>query len=188
MTETPNPDIVDPDTLVGQLPPLRRAVLALGSNLGERFANLQGAVHCLADSPEIQIVAVSPVYETVPVGGPPQAGEFLNAVVLADTTLSSARLLDRVRAIEEAFGRERSEPAAPRTLDIDIIALGQRRFASAELTLPHPRAHQRPFVLRPWLDVDPAAEIPGHGQVADLLASLDAAGVRRRDDLRLDQP
>ena len=188
MTQTPKLDIADADTLAGRPPPLRRAVLSLGSNLGERFVSLQGAVDWLADSPKIQIAAVSPVYETAPVGGPPEAGDFLNAVVVIDTTLSSSGLLDRIRAVEEAFGRERSEPAAPRTLDIDVIVLGQRRSTSAELTLPHPRAHQRPFVLRPWLDVDPAAEIPGYGRVADLLASLDGAGVRRRDDLQLDRP
>ena len=186
MTETPNPYLVDADTLGGQLPPLRRAVLALGSNLGQRLASLQGAVHCLADTPGVRVVATSPVYETAPVGGPADAGDFLNAVVVIDTTLSSSRLLARVRAIEDAFGRERGAPGAPRTLDIDILVLGQRRSDSADLTLPHPRAHERAFVLRPWSDVDPDAELPGHGRVTDVLAALDGSGVRRRDDLALD--
>ena len=187
MTETPNPHIVDADTLGGQLLPLRRAVLALGSNRGQRFASLQGAVNSLADTPGVHVVATSPVYETVPVGGPADAGDFLNAVVVVETTLSSARLLDRVHAIEDAFGRERGAPSAPRTLDIDILVLGQRRSDSAELTLPHRRAHERAFVLRPWCDVEPDAEIPGHGRVTDLLAALDGSGVRRRDDLSLDR-
>lgn len=185
MTETPNPYLVDADTLVGRLPE-RRAVLALGGNLGERFATLQGAVRSLADSAQIAVVAVSPVYETAPVGGPSGASHYLNAVVLVDTTLSAPGLLDRTRAIEEAFGRERGEPGAPRTLDVDIVVLGDERLASVDLTVPHPRAHERAFVLRPWRDVDAGAQIPGHGRVADLLEQLDQSGVSRRDDLVLD--
>jgi 2-amino-4-hydroxy-6-hydroxymethyldihydropteridine diphosphokinase len=186
MRETPNPHlVVDADTL-GSLPSVRAGVLALGSNLGDRFANLQGALHSLADTPHVHLVAVSPVYETTPVGGPADAPDFLNAVVTLDTTLRSAQLLDRLHAIEEAFGRIRAARNDPRTLDLDLITLGSRRVSTDELTLPHPRASQRPFVLQPWLDIDPAADIPGEGAVADLLAKLGTDGLRQRSDLRLD--
>ena len=95
MTETPNPNIVDTDTLTGEMHPIRRSVLALGSNLGERRASLQGAVNSLADTPEVWVTAVSPVYETRPVDAPEGSKDFLNAVVLIDTTLSARTLLDR---------------------------------------------------------------------------------------------
>ncbi|MDP9443117.1 MAG: 2-amino-4-hydroxy-6-hydroxymethyldihydropteridine diphosphokinase [Actinomycetota bacterium] len=189
MTETPNPYIVDADTLTGELHPIRRGVLALGSNLGDRFATLQGAVAALADTPQVHVVAASPVYETAPVDSPPGARDFLNAVLLVDTTLSAHRLMERCLAVEDAFARERGAARnAPRTLDVDLLVLGDRQAERDDLTLPHPRAHERAFVLRPWLDVDPEAEIPGQGRVADLLGKLDGEGVRRRDDLVLERP
>ena len=116
MTETPNPHIIDSDTLTGEMRPIRRAVLSLGSNLGERLTSIQGAVNALADTPDVWVTGVSPVYETAPVDCPPGSEDFLNAVVLADTTLAASRLLDRALAIEDAFSRERSEVRnAPRT-------------------------------------------------------------------------
>jgi 2-amino-4-hydroxy-6-hydroxymethyldihydropteridine diphosphokinase len=166
--------------------PIRRAVLALGSNLGERLASLQGAVNALADTPDVWITAVSPVYETEPVDCPPDAKNFLNAVVLIDTTLAASRLMDRALAIEDAFERERSEVKnAPRTLDVDLIVVGDRRSDEDFLRLPHPRAAERAFVLRPWLDLEPEAEIPDHGTVADLLEKTDQGGMKLRDDLEL---
>ena len=186
MTETPNPNIVDADTLTGEMRPIRRAVLALGSNLGERFNSLQGALNALADTPDVWITSVSPVYETEPVDCPPDAKTFLNAVVLIDTTLAASRLMDRALAIEDAFERERSEVKnAPRTLDVDLIVVGDRRSDEEFLRLPHPRAGERAFVLRPWLDIDPEAEIPDRGPVADLLESTDQSGMKLRDDLVL---
>jgi 2-amino-4-hydroxy-6-hydroxymethyldihydropteridine diphosphokinase len=186
VTETPNPNIVDADTLTGEMRPIRRAVLALGSNLGERLASLQGAVNALADTPDVWITAVSPVYETEPVDCPPDAKNFLNAVVLIDTTLAASRLMDRALAIEDAFERERSEVRnAPRTLDVDLIVVGDRRSDEDFLRLPHPRAAERAFVLRPWLDLEPEAEIPEHGTVADLLEKTDQGGMKLRDDLEL---
>ena len=104
MTETPNPHIIDADTLTGEMHPIRRVVVAVGSNKGDRLANLQGAVDSLADTPEVWVTGVSPVYETEPVDCPPGAPTFLNAVVLFDSTLSAMTLLDRVLAIEDAFG------------------------------------------------------------------------------------
>jgi 2-amino-4-hydroxy-6-hydroxymethyldihydropteridine diphosphokinase len=186
VTETPNPYIVDADTMTGDIRPIRQAVLALGSNLGERFRTLQGAVHTFADTPDVTVVAVSPVYESAPVDAPDGSPPFLNAVVLADTTLPLHTVLDRCRAVEAAFGRERpANRNAPRTLDVDLIVLGERVAEDPDAVVPHPRAHERAFVLRPWLDVDPDAVIPGRGAARDLLARVDQSGLRRRDDLTL---
>jgi 2-amino-4-hydroxy-6-hydroxymethyldihydropteridine diphosphokinase len=187
VTETPNPHIVDADTLTGEMRPIRQLVVSLGSNLGERFDNLQGAVRALADTPEVWVTGVSPIYETAPVDAPDGSDNFLNAIILADTTLAATRLLDRAQAIEDAFDRQRSEVKnSPRTLDVDLIVLGDRRSDDDVLRLPHPRAAERAFVLRPWLDIDPEAELLGHGPVADLLAAVGEDGVARRDDLSLE--
>lgn len=187
MTETPNPNIVDADTLTGEMRPIRQLVVSLGSNLGERLDNLQGAVRALADTPEVWVTGVSPVYETAPVDAPEGSDNFLNAIVLADTTLAATRLMDRALAIEDAYDRQRSEVKnAPRTLDVDLIVLGDRRSDEDALRLPHPRAAERAFVLRPWLDLDPSAELLGAGPVADLLAAVGEDGVERRDDLVLE--
>lgn len=186
MTETPNPHIVDTDTLTGEMHPIRRCVVALGSNLGERMASLQGAVEALADTPEVWLTSVSPVYETAPVDSPPGSRPYLNAVVLFDSTLSAARLLDRAMAIEDAFHRERGEVQnAPRTLDVDLIVVGDRRSDEESLRLPHPRAAERAFVLQPWFDVESDAVIPGHGSVAELLEGVDRSGLKLREDLVL---
>ncbi len=189
MTETPNPHIIDADTLTGEMRPIRRTVVSLGSNLGDRFANLQGAVDALADTPEVWITNVSAVYESEPIGAPEGSDTFLNAVVLFDTTLSAARLIDRMHAIEDAFGREREGIVnAPRTLDVDLIVVGDRRSNEDWLRLPHPRAAERAFVLQPWYDLEPDAEIPDHGRVADLLGATGDQGLQRRDDLVLANP
>lgn len=168
----------------------RRTVLSLGSNLGERMEHLQGAVDALFDAHGLTPVALSPVYETAPVGGPEQQGAFLNAIVVADSTLGPDLLLERTRNVELAFHRERAERWGPRTLDVDIIAYGDEVRDSPELTLPHPRAHERAFVLRPWVDVEPEAAIPKKGSARALLDSADVAGqrMRRRDDLVLRVP
>ena len=187
MTETPNPNIIDADTLTGEMRPIRRVVIGLGSNLGESFGNLQGAVDALADTPDVWITGVSPVYESEPVGCPPGSPNFLNAVVLVDTTLSAHRLLDRALAIEDAYDRDRSHGTnAPRTLDVDLIVVGDRRSDTDVLKLPHPQAHERAFVLQPWLDLEPDAEIPDVGTVALLLEKVGTEGLTRRDDLVLE--
>jgi 2-amino-4-hydroxy-6-hydroxymethyldihydropteridine diphosphokinase len=186
VTETPNPNIVDADTLTGEMHPIRRAVLSLGSNLGERLASIQGAVNALADTPDVWITEVSPIYETEPFDAPEGSEKFLNAVVLLDTTLAATRLLDRAHAIEDAFGRERTgQPNAPRTLDVDLIVVGDRRGHDDALLLPHPRAAERAFVLQPWYDVEPDAVIPDTGAVADLLEKVDRSGLTKRDDIAL---
>ncbi|WP_067138560.1 2-amino-4-hydroxy-6-hydroxymethyldihydropteridine diphosphokinase [Microtetraspora malaysiensis] len=164
-----------------------RVVLALGSNLGRRMDNLQGALDALFDAPGLTFVAVSPVYETDPVGGPDQ-GPYLNAVVVAESMLDARTLLERAQGVENAFGRVRLVRNGPRTLDVDLIMVNGIVSNDPELTLPHPRAHERAFVLVPWSRADPDATIPGHGAVADLLAGLDQTGVRPREDLSLEPP
>ncbi len=187
MTETPNPHIVDADTLTGEMHPIRRSVLAIGSNLGDRLGSLQGAVNSLADTPEVWLTAVSPVYETEPVGAPEGSKNFLNAVIMIDTTLSARTLLDRALAIEDAFGRERTGvKGEPRTLDVDLIVVGDRRANDEDLKLPHPQAHDRAFVLAPWHDVEPDAEIPDFGPVAKLLEQVGDQGITKREDLSLE--
>ncbi len=185
MTESPTPYVLDADTMTGGMRPIRQAVISIGSNLGDRLNRLQGAVSALEDTPEVQVVSVSSVYETQPVGAPEGSGPVLNAVVLIDTTLTVHTLLDRAHAIEDAFGRERSEPGAPRTLDVDLVVVGDRVADDETLTLPHPRAHERAFVLLPWLEIDPEGEIPGQGFVADLVGDVDTTGVVRREDLEI---
>jgi 2-amino-4-hydroxy-6-hydroxymethyldihydropteridine diphosphokinase len=184
---SPNPNIVDADTLTGELRPIRRAALALGSNLGERLELLQAAVDSLTESPEIFPVAVSPVYETEPVGGPRDAPAYLNAVLVVDTTLSARSLMERAQAVEDAFGRTREERWGPRTLDVDVLALGDTVVADADLEVPHPRLGTRAFVLAPWADVDPDFVVPGGGRVAELRDAVGDEGVRRVDD-RLELP
>ena len=153
-------------------------VLALGSNLGDRQDILQGAVDAIVGLPGVRVTAVSPVYETVPVGGPAQP-DYLNAIVLADAARPARELLDRLHEIEAAFDRVRVVRWGPRTLDIDVVDFGGERSDDPELTLPHPRAHERAFVLGPWRDVDPDAALPGRGPVAELLAEADRSGLRR---------
>ena len=156
----------------------RQAVLALGSNLGDRQDILQGGVDAIAGIEGVRLTGVSPVYETVPVGGPPQP-DYLNAVVLAEVTIPSLDLLDRLHEVEAAFDRVRLVRWGPRTIDIDIITVAGEHSDDPDLTLPHPRAHERAFVLGPWHDVDPDAVLPGRGPVADLLAHTDQTGIRR---------
>ena len=156
----------------------KSAVIALGSNLGDRGDILQGAVHAIAGIEGVSLLAVSPVYETVPVGGPPQP-DYLNAVAVVRIRISVRELLARLHEVEAAFDRLRLVRWGPRTLDLDIITVAGERSDDPELTLPHPRAHERAFVLTPWHDVDPTAELPGHGPVAALLDGIDQAGIRR---------
>ncbi|MEU8824425.1 2-amino-4-hydroxy-6-hydroxymethyldihydropteridine diphosphokinase [Streptomyces sp. NPDC048636] len=167
----------------------KRAVISLGSNLGNRLETLQGAVDALEDTPGLRVKAVSPVYETDPWGVEPGTqATYFNAVVLVKTTLPPSSLLERGHAIEEAFERVRDERWGPRTLDVDIVSYQDVVSDDPVLTLPHPRAHQRAFVLVPWNDVDPQAEFPGRGAVSGLLTEVGRDGVRVRTDLELRLP
>ncbi|HVF05641.1 MAG TPA: 2-amino-4-hydroxy-6-hydroxymethyldihydropteridine diphosphokinase [Frankiaceae bacterium] len=162
---------------------MTRAVLSLGANLGDRLATMQAAVDALAA--RVTVVAVSPVYETEPVGGVVQP-DFLNAVVLVDTDLPPRELLTLALEVEHAAGRARGERWGPRTLDVDLVVYGDVTSGDPAVTLPHPRAHERAFVLRPWLDVDPHAALP-QGRAADLLREA-SGGVRRAAGLALRVP
>jgi len=150
------------------------AVLSVGSNLGDRLAHLRLAVEVL------EPYAVSPVYETAPVGGVEQ-GDFLNAVLLCDLDATAA--WHRAQRAEAAAERRREVRWGPRTLDVDVVLADGP--VPEDLVVPHPRAHERAFVLLPWAAVDQQAVLPGRGAVAELLGALDATGVRRRDDLVL---
>lgn len=161
--------------------PVRRPVaLALGSNLGDSATVLQAAVDDLAALPGLRLGAVSAVYRTAPVGGPEQP-DYLNAVVVGETTLDPLALLTATQGVERAHHRVRDVRWGPRTLDVDVIALGDEVVDEPTLQVPHPRAHERAFVLVPWTDADPAAVIPGRGPVADLVAGVDRTGVTRTD-------
>jgi 2-amino-4-hydroxy-6-hydroxymethyldihydropteridine diphosphokinase len=163
---------------------VRRVAFGLGANLGDRVAALQGAVDLIA--PRLADAAVSSVYDTAPVGGPEQP-DYANAVLVGDTDLEPRQLLDLAHDAETAWQRTRDVRWGPRTLDVDVLVVGDVTQDDPELTLPHPRAHERAFVLVPWAEVDPAAVLPDGRAVRDLLAALDVApdAVRRRDDVSL---
>jgi len=161
------------------------AVVALGANLGDRGETISAAVADLARLPMTEVTAVADTIESValtPSGPDPSAPPYLNSVVLLSTRLAPTVLLDFLHAIEERHGRPRRTADQPRwqdrTLDLDLIAYGEVRSDSLELTLPHPRAAERDFVLGPWLSVDPDAVLPGHGRVDQLLAALREGGER----------
>jgi 2-amino-4-hydroxy-6-hydroxymethyldihydropteridine diphosphokinase len=163
---------------------MARAFLGLGSNLGDRSALLAEAVDRLV---AVGRRAVSPLYETEPVGGPEQ-GRYLNLVVELDTDLSPRQLLAVCGRLEAAADRVRDERWGPRTLDVDIVAYAGVVSDDPQLTLPHPRAHERAFVLAPWYDVEPEAEWPGRGAIAGLLDAVTREGVAPRKDLELHLP
>jgi 2-amino-4-hydroxy-6-hydroxymethyldihydropteridine diphosphokinase len=172
----------DPESRAG---PVRRAYLGIGSNLGDRAAFLQGAVDGLGAADGVAVVAVSRVYETVPVGGPPQP-DYLNAVVAVDTTLPPRGLLELARRLENAAGRERRERWGPRTLDIDVLIVGDERIDEPDLIVPHPRLRDRHFVLLPLRDLDPdRPEVTG---VMSGTAAPPASTGVRRSGVRLTVP
>ncbi|MET3719533.1 2-amino-4-hydroxy-6-hydroxymethyldihydropteridine diphosphokinase [Arthrobacter sp. UYEF21] len=146
-----------------------KAVLALGSNLGERNDTLAEAVADLVDPPEVRLLAVSPVVQTKAVGGPDGQPDFLNMVLTVDTILSPAGLLKHCQAVENKHLRVREVHWGPRTLDVDIITYGDVTSGDPDLTLPHPLAAERAFVLYPWSLIEPAATLGGE-RIAELAA------------------
>lgn len=153
-----------------------RVALSIGANLGDRLAALQYAVDTLGEVGTV--VAVSDVYETDPVGGPQQP-EYYNAVVVLDTQAEPLDVLAAAHRAEQGRGRTREVRWGPRTLDVDVLAYGQEVSQDPVLTLPHPRALERAFVLVPWAQVDPAFALPDGRTVADVAATVPADGIRQ---------
>ena len=154
---------------------MTRTFVGLGSNLGDREGTLRAAVGRLRGLPETGVVRVSTLRDTEPVGYREQP-RFLNGVVELETTLPPRALLVALLELEEAFGRDRGTvpPQGPRTLDLDLLLYGQDRIDEPGLQVPHPRLHERRFVLVPLAELDPALEVPGKGPVETLLAKLDS--------------
>ena len=148
-----------------------KAVIALGANLGNPQENIDLAVALLKEATEL--TALSSMYVTKPVGGPAQP-DYINAVALAESDLPAADFLSMLHGIEAALGRERTEHWGPRTIDLDLIQYGGLLSKADELMLPHPRAHERRFVLEPWFEIEPDAILLTHGSIKELLEQLPA--------------
>lgn len=146
-----------------------RAVIALGANLEDPEAAVELAITLLRQSSDL--VARSSLYSTKPMGGPPQP-DYVNAVCIIDSDLPAQDLLGLLNGIEKSMGRIRVERWGPRIIDLDLITYGNVVNDDSELTLPHPRAHERGFVLQPWLEIDPDAALAPYGRVSDILAQL----------------
>ncbi|GAB5603734.1 2-amino-4-hydroxy-6-hydroxymethyldihydropteridine diphosphokinase [Thermus sp. FJN-A] len=154
-----------------------KAYVGLGSNLGDRAAYLLSGLSALSRLPRTRLLRLSPVYETEPVG-PPQP-TYLNLVAEVETRLPPRAFLEALLRIEEGLGRERKERWGPRTIDLDLLLYGERVVREEGLEVPHPRLHERPFVLVPLCDLVPQGRHPVLGRTfADLLAALDQRGVR----------
>ena len=146
-----------------------KAVIALGSNLGNRELNIDSAIAELVKI--VEITHLSTNHETDPVGGPEQP-KYLNAIAIAETELEPEELLIAMLEIENKLGRKREVHWGPRTLDLDLIVFGDEVIDSEILVLPHPHAHERRFVLEPWLEIEPDAYIPGIGKVESILQQI----------------
>ena len=164
---------------IGQSVSYSRAVsatLGLGSNLGDRLVNLRRAVDLLQRVPEIRVVRSSRVYETKPIG--PAQPDFLNAVVQVETTLAPRALLDACRTVEDGMGRERAERWGPRVIDVDVLTYGREVVDEPGLVIPHPRMHERAFVMVPLFELDADPALPGGRTARDIrFRSEQLAGV-----------
>lgn len=153
---------------------MTRAVVAMGANLGDRAETIGAALDRLGSTDGVTVVVVSTLVETVairPDGPDDSHPDYLNGVAIVDTTLSAPALLAVLHDIEDDYGRTRTERWGDRTLDLDLIVFGDL-VEESNLVVPHPRAHERSFVLGPWLEIDPDGAIPGRGAVRDLLAAV----------------
>lgn len=143
-----------------------KVVIALGSNLGNRHDFIDSAIKAIKGS--VEVSRISSFIETDPVGGPEQ-GRYLNGVLIGETTLSPEDLMKELLEIESELGRVRTVINGPRTIDLDLIDYAGVELNSDLLTLPHPRAHERAFVLLPWLEIEPEAQLPGHASVREIV-------------------
>lgn len=150
-----------------------KAVIALGANLGDPRKQISLAIDSIRDL--IQVAAVSSLHETEPVGVPDQQPNYINAVLIGDSQDTPSGLMSALLEIENSLGRVRSFANAARTIDIDLVDFGGQFLASDFLTLPHPRAHERNFVLRPWFEIDPDGILAGHGPIRALLSGNNLA-------------
>jgi len=151
---------------------------ALGANIGDPRRQLEAAIEQLKNLPDTDFVLVPGFYRSAPLGYVDQA-DFLNAVAELDTSLAPGPLLEHLHEIEKCHGRERSFANAPRTLDLDLLLYGDRTMNTPGLTLPHPRMHERAFVLQPLLELDSEISIPGKGKASGLLAACGAQKIER---------
>lgn len=156
------------------------AFIGIGSNLDEPRVHVRAAFDELDLLPLCHVSGRSSLYRSAPIGGPPQP-DYVNAVARLETSLAADDLLAALLAIETRHGRSRAEPNAPRTLDLDLLLYDSATLISRGLRLPHPRMHERRFVLAPLLEVDPEAQIPGHGPVARLIEHCASQGLERID-------
>jgi 2-amino-4-hydroxy-6-hydroxymethyldihydropteridine diphosphokinase len=147
-----------------------KAFIGLGANLGDPEAQVRRALAALAELPGTRLLAASSLYRSAPVGVIAQP-DFINAVAAAETTLTARALLEALLAAERRFGRRRDFPGAPRTLDLDLLLYGDRVIAEPGLVVPHPRMHERAFVLAPLAEIAPDVAIPGKGRAGALLAA-----------------
>ena len=147
-----------------------KVVIALGANLGEPGAQVVRAIEEIRKL--LNVITVSSLYETAPFGVPDSQPNYINAVLTGETDKKPMDLMNALLEVENSLGRTHSFQNAARLIDIDIIDLGGLFMESESLTLPHPRAHERRFVLEPWLEIDPSAHLPGRGPVSELLAAL----------------
>ena len=156
------------------------AFIALGANLENPVRQVQQAISELAGIEQTRVLAVSSLYRTAPVGYSDQP-DFINAVATLQTGLSPHELLDALHVIERRHGRQRSVRNAPRTLDLDLLMYGTRVVREENLTLPHPRLHERAFVLLPLAEIAPDAQLPGRGPLSQLIGLVDRGGVEKLD-------
>jgi 2-amino-4-hydroxy-6-hydroxymethyldihydropteridine diphosphokinase len=146
-----------------------KAVVALGANIGNPQEQMDVAVAMLREATDV--IALSSYYTTKPVGGPEQP-DYINAICIIESELPATDLLSLLHGIEKSLGRERTEKWGPRTIDLDLIQYGTLLSSATELQLPHPRAHERRFVIEPWHEIEPDAILLTHGKISELLAQL----------------
>jgi 2-amino-4-hydroxy-6-hydroxymethyldihydropteridine diphosphokinase len=157
---------------------VHQVVLGLGANLGDAESSLDLAIDMIQAHERVDVVACSSLYRTSPVGGPDQP-DFYNAIIKISTELSPEQVLALARDIETRFNRVREQHWGPRTMDVDVIAYDDLISSDPELTLPHPRAHERAFVLVPWLEVDASASLATMGPIADLMSGVKEQGIHK---------